>query len=937
MTLRAPGWDFECGECGRRHHFDVRPSGDEVVCPFCDFRQHVDHPHQTIVFSTTGSDLWDDSRLAGAEPEMLRHTAVFQPDHLPSYRLSEADAKDPAADFVILCSLGRGGMGEIFQARQCSVERTVALKMIRSDLEHPDVARTKFMSEVAVSSWLEHPNIVPIHQMGTDQDGAPFYTMRQIVGVPWSAVMRDRSLQDNLGILLRVCDAVSFAHAHGILHRDLKPSNVMLGEFGETIVMDWGIAVALDPETRGDRLRFDNAIAGSPSYMAPEMAAGDITAISYHSDVYLLGAILFKIVTGKTPHVGRTATDCIEAAADNVLIAIADEWRGELLDVALRAIAGDPAKRFPDVRALSRAIRDYREHHESLQLTERADADLHRAREDADYELFNRAMIGYENAAAVWPANPRAGRGREQARLAYARCAYARDDLELAESLLDPDQAEHAKLLAGIRAALEKREALEAIAERERRLARWEAARNRTTAAYLLDILAQAAPDKLGPNATILQAMDAAGTDIDSRFADDPDHLAGLHLILGTIERDIERLDRAGTHLRRAGDLLIERYGDAGPQVAAWRNEWGQYLLAAGRLEEAERSFAEVLAAMQRIHDKDHPDLLAAMNNLANVYLHQDRYREAGDQYRQLVEVTVGAHGPGHPTSLVARANLARTLHRSGAATEAEQLSAAVLADQLEVLGPRHPHTLATRSDLAMLCYRQGRFEAARDHYHELLAARRALYGEHSAEATATAIDLAKLQLATGDMEAAAGSAAAALAIHPDREPPDPAHRAEALLLMAEVRLAQGRAEEAAGLAAEAADLPAGVGDAGGGAVLVRGLALAAGGDLESALPLACDGAARQFESLGPEDPRVVQSMRRLADLVTAARDQLGPEALHALGPDQRGVAGLSLLDAGATHAGRELVAGALTSAPEVSPGLARILESRLQQLPAGS
>ena len=150
-----------------------------------------------------------------------------------------------APDYELLDVIGEGGMGVVYAARQSAIARTVAVKMLKGTDEHTLEQREKFISEAVVTGELDHPNIVPIYDLGSNDAGALFYSMKRVRGTPWDDVFKQNSLEDNLNILLRVADAIAFAHANGVLHRDLKPENVMLGDFGEVLVMDWGLAKVL--------------------------------------------------------------------------------------------------------------------------------------------------------------------------------------------------------------------------------------------------------------------------------------------------------------------------------------------------------------------------------------------------------------------------------------------------------------------------------------------------------------------------------------------------------------------------------------------------------------------------------------------------------------------------------------------------------------------
>ena len=135
-------------------------------------------------------------------------------------------------------------MGVVYAARQASIDRTVAIKMLKTDIARDADQREKFLSEAVVTGDLDHPNIVPIYDLGSNETGALFYSMKRVQGTPWMSVIERKSNPENIDILMKVADAVAFAHSRGVIHRDLKPENVMLGDFGEVLVMDWGLALS---------------------------------------------------------------------------------------------------------------------------------------------------------------------------------------------------------------------------------------------------------------------------------------------------------------------------------------------------------------------------------------------------------------------------------------------------------------------------------------------------------------------------------------------------------------------------------------------------------------------------------------------------------------------------------------------------------------------
>ncbi len=361
------------------------------------------------------------------------------------------------ADYELLNVIGEGGVGVVYAARQASIDRTVALKMLKPAGAKNADQREKFLSEAVVTADLDHPNIVPIYELGANEAGALFYSMKKVQGTPWSKVINDKPLPENLEILLKVADAVGFGHARGVIHRDLKPENVMLGEYGEVLVMDWGLAIATPLFRKSATVTQTTSMGGTPAYMAPEMAAGPVEKVGPQSDVYLLGAILFEILTGQPPHSGKTVMKCLMAAARNEIVKT--HYSGELLDIALRAMASKVAERPQTVRDFQQAIREYQSHSESLALLQRAEERLQAARVSKDYEELSRSVFEYDEAVELWDGNDKAKQGGLLARLAYAEIARERDDLELADSILLDDEPSHAEFKAKLQVEIAEEKA----------------------------------------------------------------------------------------------------------------------------------------------------------------------------------------------------------------------------------------------------------------------------------------------------------------------------------------------------------------------------------------------------------------------------------------------------------------------------------------------
>jgi serine/threonine protein kinase len=228
-----------------------------------------------------------------------------------------ADSPDlSGTKYELVEKIGQGGMACVYRARDRDLDRPVALKVLCDPPSDPQ-AKSRLVHEARIIARLEHPAIVPVHDAGVLPDGRVYYAMKLVRGQRLDEYV-DRSLpqSDLLTIFEKICQAVAFAHAHGVIHRDLKPQNIMVGSFGEVLVMDWGVAKVLgetamaiaSPSTKAPissvsprQNTVHGTILGTPGYMAPEQARGDVELVDARTDVYALGAILCFLLTGQPP------------------------------------------------------------------------------------------------------------------------------------------------------------------------------------------------------------------------------------------------------------------------------------------------------------------------------------------------------------------------------------------------------------------------------------------------------------------------------------------------------------------------------------------------------------------------------------------------------------------------------------------------------------
>ncbi len=279
--------------------------------------------------------------------------------------------------------VAKGGMGAILNARDAMIFRSVAMKVMLNAGSNDDARR--FMEEARITGQLEHPNIVPVHELAIDEKGQPYYTMKFVKGITLKMVLAllkegvpetvvKYPLAALLTIFQKVCDAVAFAHSKHVIHRDLKPENIMIGDFGEVLLMDWGLAKVLGQRDvpsvpgmvsvrNGDpgSNTMDGTIMGTPRYMSPEQARGEIDSLDVRSDIYSLSAILFELLYLRPPVDGRSVGEIVDKVSRGEI-----DWTParrpapeSLVAVCREALALKPGDRYKDVAELQHDITAY--------------------------------------------------------------------------------------------------------------------------------------------------------------------------------------------------------------------------------------------------------------------------------------------------------------------------------------------------------------------------------------------------------------------------------------------------------------------------------------------------------------------------------------------------------------------------------------------------
>jgi serine/threonine protein kinase len=350
--------------------------------------------------SSKGSGTGDDQTriLVGATRPPLPNVPTPVTLRAPDAQPEQSDAERTVdGKYWIGERIGRGGMGDVFLARDLDLGRDVALKTLTEESRGDDTLIRALIHEARLTGQLQHPNIIPVYELGLLSSGRVYYTMKLLSELSLHQVFHQLRAGDEnarkeytllrlLNVFQRVCMALNYAHSRGVLHRDIKPDNILLGQFGEVQLTDWGIATLVGrPDVSAFAER--GTVAGTPPYMSPEQASGDLVALDQRSDIYSLGVILYEILTLELPH--RLAPEVTEPLAilsvkrqpitPPHLRAPARRIPEALSYICLRALSFDPVHRHPDARALWREIEEFLEGtKEQERLRERARRDVQR-------------------------------------------------------------------------------------------------------------------------------------------------------------------------------------------------------------------------------------------------------------------------------------------------------------------------------------------------------------------------------------------------------------------------------------------------------------------------------------------------------------------------------------------------------------------------------
>ena len=707
--------------------------------------------------------------------------------------------------YRLLEKIGEGGFGEVWLAEQREpVRRRVAVKLIKAGLNTRETI-ARFDSERQALALMDHPAIARVFDAGSTPQGAPYFVMEYVAGVPITTYCDNHRLgtRERLELFIRVCEGVQHAHQKAIIHRDLKPSNILVTEIdghAAPKIIDFGVAKALTQKLTANTMYTRlGTLIGTPEYMSPEQAISSGEDIDTRTDVYSLGIIFYELLAGAPPLQFRntaledffrrlreeeppspstrirtqdpaTSTEVAHKRQTEVP-ALAKQLRGELDWIALKALEKDRSRRYPSASEFAADVRRYLNNEPVLavppSLGYRAGKFARRYR--AGLITASAFVLVLIVAAAV---SIRQGiRANRQAAIAQAVNDFLQNDL-LAQastsnqSKPDPDLK--------VRTALDR--AAQHIEGKFNQQPEVEASiRNTIGAAYMdlgvypqartqieraLDlerrVLGEKNPKTLRTMALLgrLEGLQGQNPQAESLLsetfetqhralgAEHPDTLYTANYLANVFQNEGKFARAEALH----SQTLVVRRRVLGPENHDTLNTMNNLAIdymREGKYEQAEALLSQLVEIRRRVSGPDHPDTLKPMVNLASVYRYEGKYAQAEQLYNQALEIERRVLGPEHPNTLATMQSLGFVYGAGGEYSQSETLLSQVLEIQRRVLGPEHPQTLNTMADLAAQYGNEGNNAQAEQLLSQVLEIERRVLGPEHPDTLITAINLA--------------------------------------------------------------------------------------------------------------------------------------------------------------------------------------------------
>ncbi|MCA8982095.1 MAG: tetratricopeptide repeat protein [Planctomycetes bacterium] len=669
-----------------------------------------------------------------------------------------------AGKYVVQGELGRGGVGAVHKGHDQDLGRDVAMKFLHARYKDDPGILHRFVEEAQIGGQLQHPGIVPVYDLGL-VDGKPFFTMKLVKGqtLARKLAVRASPTEDRrsfLAIFEDICQTLAYAHARGVVHRDLKPANIMIGSFGEVQVVDWGMGKVLrqggvaDEKLAAERQAqlsvietvrsgghgtqsLVGSMMGTPAYMPPEQARGDVDAMDERSDVFALGAILCEILTGKPPYVGETE-DVIGMAS----LAKLDDAHArldacgaepEMVELTKRCLMPAPAARPRSAEVVAKAVHDH---------LAAAEARVHEARVEAAKAKVRAASlkrtqtlgisltaviaIGLAASTWFWRAADAAAKSEKEAKLAAVASA---------ETARENEQR-----------------AVEQTAVAERELAR--AVEIKT---LITDMLKGIQPEQAqGRDITLLrEILDTAAARLAEGAIQDELVAAELHGVIGGVYNSLGLYAEAERHLPVALEIRERVLGPEDELTLKSADGVAVLRVSQGHYAEAEELFLRTLETRERLFGEEHEDTIRSMSFVAAVYSRQDRDAESLELSRRILELQRESLGDDHEDTLVTRQNIASHLMDHARYAEAEAAYLEIIELLEKQSGADHPMTIVTRGNLASLYESMGRYAEAEPLQRQVHEQRRRVLGPEHPQTLTGQLALAQVLVSLGKRDEA--------------------------------------------------------------------------------------------------------------------------------------------------------------------------------------